>query len=163
MGVSQAEVVFSQPSKYMHEESLGDHAGIQQWTLRLRRWHGDRGVLCINIHGCLLAPMPAHAAVRAGPVWLCTGQPALGKPGSELARGAHAVIDHSGIDFQVADQIGMVRPPVPYVFDTQHRAALLGGAALAQLLMPAGAVKPRGHQTCPSDFLGPCGLWRGTA
>lgn len=62
---------------------------------------------------------------------LCIWQAALGKPGSELARGAHSVIDHGGIDVQATDLIRISRPPVPHLFDAQHRAALFGGDALA--------------------------------
>ena len=45
--------------------------------------------------------------------------------------GAHAVIDYGGIDVRATDLIGMCRPPVPHVFDAQHRATLFGGDALA--------------------------------
>jgi hypothetical protein len=72
---------------------------------------------------------------------LCIWQAALGKPGGELARGAHSVIDHGGVDVQATDLIRISRPPVPHLFDSQHRAALFGGYALAQLFVPARDVK----------------------
>src|SRR5262245_8224401 len=57
--------------------------------------------------------------------------------------GAHAVIDPGGIDVPATDLIGICRPPVPHVFDAQHRATLFGGDALAQLLMPARDIDMR--------------------
>jgi hypothetical protein len=64
------------------------------------------------------------------------GSPRLASPGSELTRGVHAVLEDSGIDVQATDLVRIGRPLVPGVFDAQHRAALPGGDALAQFLVP---------------------------
>src|SRR6185437_3579720 len=71
------------------------------------------------------------------------GQPAPGQPGRELARRPHAVLENGGVDVQAANAVRVTGPPVPDVLDPQHRAALLGGDAAAQLLVPAGDVEVR--------------------
>jgi hypothetical protein len=106
--------------------------------------------------------MPLFACRRRGvaasgrrPVWLGRRQAVRGKPASELLRGTDSAVNHGGADLQATDLLRIFRPTVPVVFDAQHRAALLGGDALAQYFVPAcdiplQVVQPHGQVDLPN-------------
>jgi len=144
------------PLRWGNEQAPGCPVpGVPAWATRtVTGWRLDRDRLAAVTAAAAPGVSLIDAGTGPGPA---AGEPGRGsavgelrrapsppgEPAAELARGAHAVIDHGGIDVQATDLVRVLRAPVPHVLDAQHREALLRGDPLPQFLVPPGHVQVR--------------------